>query len=519
MLKLKRIFKNYQDTGAFNELVNLYGFIDHSVFLTKTGALGVILEVRGVDYECLDQAALDQLTKRLESALKLFDENYRVYQYLFKRNNETIPYTLHANPVVSTAIRNRIAYLQSRAENLFSLSIYFVVLYEGNSPTNRVTNTLGELAAAPWSTLKRLLTRFSSKKQIVHLDRALSHAQVMLRQKVESFIVQVSDFVSVRLLGKDEAFRVMKRTLNFAPEKIESARLQHDTFLDYYLPESHLECHRGYLRLDEHYVKVLTLKEPSAQSLPLIFKNLLEVQANYHVVTEWKKEDSGKTRRAIQAKRPHFHNTKRSFFSQVNLNDASPHDVLLDDSKTSQVRELGESIKELELKGNYFGQFSLTIVIYDLEQAKLDRACSEFYKVFSVHDAQLNEEKYNLLNAFLAVVPGNYAFNLRYQYLLNPNYADFSFLFTLHFCEPPNTPLPPEYLSGLETNHPSPYFLNLHYRDVAHTIILGRTGAGKSFLLNFLITNLQKYQPHTFIFYPSASFESLTHLFNGSYVR
>jgi type IV secretion system protein VirB4 len=61
--------------------------------------------------------------------------------------------------------------------------------------------------------------------------------------------------------------------------------------------------------------------------------------------------------------------------------------------------------------------------------------------------------------------------------------------------------------------------LNLHYRDVAHTIILGRTGAGKSFLLNFLITNLQKYQPHTFIFDLGGSFESLTHLFDGSYVR
>src|SRR5882724_5459353 len=149
MLRLKRIFKNYEETGSFNEMVNLYGFIDGNTFLTKTGALGVILEVRGVDYECLDQAALDQLTKRLESALKLFDENYRVYQYLFKRNNETIPHTLHANPVVSTAIRNRIAYLQSGAENLFSLSIYFVVSYEGNSPANRVTNTLGEFAATP----------------------------------------------------------------------------------------------------------------------------------------------------------------------------------------------------------------------------------------------------------------------------------------------------------------------------------------------------------------------------------
>jgi type IV secretion system protein VirB4 len=50
-------------------------------------------------------------------------------------------------------------------------------------------------------------------------------------------------------------------------------------------------------------------------------------------------------------------------------------------------------------------------------------------------------------------------------------------------------------------------------------MILGRTGAGKSFLLNFLITNLQKYAPHTFIFDLGGSFESLTHLFNGSYVR
>jgi type IV secretion/conjugal transfer VirB4 family ATPase len=519
MLRLKRIFKNYQETGSFNELVNLYGFIGNNVFLTKTGAVGVILEVRGVDYECLDGAALDQLTKRLESALKLFDENYRVYQYLFKRNNETIPYTLHANPVVSTAIRNRIAHLQNRAENLFSLSIYFVVLYEGNSPTDRVTNTLRELAAAPTATLKHLLARFSGKKQIVFLDRAVSRAQGILRQKVESFIVQVSDFMSARLLDKTEAFRVMKRTLNFAPEKIESARLQHDTFLDYYLPESHLECHRGYLRLDDHYVKVLTLKEPSAQSLPLIFKNLLEVQANYHVVTEWKKEDSGRTRRVIQAKRRHFHNTKRSFFSQVNLNDASPHDVLLDDSRESQVRELGEGIKEIELRGNYFGQFSLTVVLYDLELARVERACADFYKVFSVHDAQLYEEKYNLLNAFLAAVPGNYAFNLRYLYLLNTNYADYSFLFTLHCGEPRNRHLRQEYLAVLETNHHSPYFLNLHYRDVAHTIMLGRTGAGKSFLLNFLITNLQKYDPQTFIFDLGGSFENITHLFDGSYVR
>jgi len=518
MLRLKRIFKNYEETGSLNELVNLYGFIDQNVFLTKTGSLGVILEVRGVDYECLDAASLDQLTKRLESALKLFDDNYRVYQYLFKRNNETIPFERYANPVVAAAIENRIAYLRSRAENLFSVSIYFVVLFEASASVDELASTIGQFVAAPAKTLKRLLTRFSSKKQIVFLDRAVSQAQASLRQRIESFIVQVSDFVAVRMLDKHDAFRIMKKTLNFASQKTELAKLKHDSFLDYYLPESHLECHRGHLRVDDYYVKVLTLKEPSAQSFPLIFKSLLEVQANYYIATEWKKEDSGKTRRTIQAKRRHFHNTKRSFFSQVNLNDASPHDVLLDDSKESQVRELGEGIKEIELHGNYFGQFSLTVVIYDLDLARVERASADFYKVFSIHDAQLYEEKYNLLNAFLAAIPGNHAFNLRYLYLLNTNYADYSFLFTLHCGDLRNRHLRQEYLAVLETNHHTPYFLNLHYRDVAHTMMLGRTGSGKSFTLNFLITNLQKYEPQTFIFDLGGSFENVTQLFDGSYV-
>src|SRR5208283_4765586 len=124
MLRFSRIFKNYNETDSLSEQINLYGFIGPNVLLTKSGEVGVILEVRGVDYECLDTTSIDGFTKRLESALKLFDENYRVYHYLFKRNNETIPYKLYANPVVDAAIKNRIAYLASKADTLFSLSVY-----------------------------------------------------------------------------------------------------------------------------------------------------------------------------------------------------------------------------------------------------------------------------------------------------------------------------------------------------------------------------------------------------------
>jgi type IV secretion system protein TrbE len=518
VLNLKRLFANYNESGALNAHVNLFGFLDQDTFLTKTGDVGVVLEVSGADYECLDDGAIDGLTKRLESALRLFDENYRIYQYLFKRNHASIPHQLYGNPVVDAAIRNRVAYFAQKANRLYSLSLYFVVLLEGFRSAETLAGLLAELPKRPKSAVTDLHTWFSTKGQLVRLDCGLSRTQAILRQKIRNFVVQVSDFVAVRVLAKQEAFRVLKRTLNFAPHKIEHARLLYDTFLDCSLCESELECHRGHLRVDDDYVKVLTLKEPSAQSFPLIFRKLFEVPANFHVVTEWKKEDSGKTRRAIQAKRRHFHNTKRSFMSQVNLNDAGPQDVLLDDSKESQVRELGEGIREMELRGNYFGHFSLTIVVYDSDLSKVDHACAEFYKVFSVHDAQLYEERYNLLNAFLAAVPGNSVFNLRTLYLLNTNYADYSFLFTLHQGETRNAHLRQEYLAVLETCHSTPYFLNLHYKDVAHSLVLGRTGSGKSFLLNFLITNLQKYTPHTFIFDLGGSFESLTQIFHGSYV-
>src|SRR5258708_26705062 len=204
MLRLKRIFKNYEETGSLNERVNLYGFVGPEVFLTKTGELGLILEVRGVDYECLDGAAIDALTKRLESALKLFGDDYRVYQYLFKRNNETIPYKLYGHPVVDAAIQNRIAYLGSKADTLFSLSIYYVLLLEGPHASHSLANTLAQLSQQPRKTLSELCSRFLAKKQAVVLGNEITKGEAALLQKAQSFTLQVSNFLTVRILAKQE---------------------------------------------------------------------------------------------------------------------------------------------------------------------------------------------------------------------------------------------------------------------------------------------------------------------------
>ena len=65
----------------------------------------------------------------------------------------------------------------------------------------------------------------------------------------------------------------------------------------------------------------------------------------------------------------------------------------------------------------------------------------------------------------------------------------------------------------LESTHGTPYYLNQHSGDVAHTLMLGATGSGKSFLTSFLIQCVQKYDPLTYVFDLGGSYETLTRAF------
>ena len=50
-------------------------------------------------------------------------------------------------------------------------------------------------------------------------------------------------------------------------------------------------------------------------------------------------------------------------------------------------------------------------------------------------------------------------------------------------------------------------------------LVLGATGSGKSFLLNFLLTHAQKYEPLTVVFDLGHSYRKLATLLRGSYLE
>jgi type IV secretion system protein VirB4 len=520
MHRIETITKDWKEAGSFAAQINLYGFWNEDCFLTKSGDLGIALRIGGIDYESFDHTGRDYVVKRLEAAFRSLDETTRLYQILFKRNHPAIPHADYENPLVRAAVEQRAAFLQTKSDRLYSIEIYWVVMIDGSYAKTSLLHALAQLPKQPRSSLRDLRALFSSSKERTLIYGQIERDRLRLQQKVQSLSGQLNDLTTVELLGAEKTFRLVRRLVNFRPSKIYDAHLYSARHLDWQVCDSELEAHRGHLRIDDDYVRVLTLKELPGETRPLILNGLLDIRANFHVVTEWHPVDNAKARKEIASRRRHHHNSKTSFVSNLqDRQNTGPRDELVDDSKEAAVAELGSALTALGMEGKNFGEFTLSVVIYDEDRAKVEHAVAEFQKLFTQHDGLLYEERYNLLNAFFATIPGNKQFNLRKQWALNSNYADLSFLFTVDSGSRWNPHLEREYLAVLESTHGTPYYMNFHSGDVAHTLMLGATGAGKSFCASTLIQSAQKYEPLTFIFDLGGSYETLTRAFGGSYLN
>jgi type IV secretion/conjugal transfer VirB4 family ATPase len=512
MLNVSRIIRDYADAGSVNGLLALWGFVDDQTFLTKGGHVGVVYRLTGVDYECLDQIQRRDVVHRFEGAIRLLDESCRVYQYLVKRRIAPFETGTYGNPVVEAALRRRTDYLNDRRDQLFDASIYLVLLYEGSHPPRRSTPLPG-LWTRPHAALRDWL---SPQAILTLLEREIDESVAQLHRRAAAFEIQLADSVRPQRLYKADAFRFFQGLVNYGPEP--RAGLRYDTHLDYFVGDSPIECHRDHLDVGAACVKVLTMKEPPSATFAHLLEDLYTVSGEFIACLEWRRIASDRMRRDLQLRRRHFFNKRVSLVNYVST-ETRPEDMLVDDSATTTVKQLGDAMTELEVNGHFFGECSLTLVLFDGNPQEVERTTAEATKAMAAHDAAFTSETYNLLNAWLSIVPGNSAHNLRRLALLETNYADLSFLFTLDRGEPVSRHLGQEALAVFETRHQAPYHFNLHVDDVANTLVLGAIGSGKSFLLNFLLLHAQKYEALTVILDLGRSYQKLATLLHGSYVE
>ena len=519
MLRLDRVIKPWADADALCDHINLYGFWNQTAFLTKSGDLGMILKIEGIDYESLDRSAQEYAVKRLEAAFRSFGPSFRVYQYLFKTNRPAIPCASYEDPIVQAAVEARKTLFEQKSERLFQIEIFYCMLIESDRSKPGLGAAMARLIQDPIRAVNDVRTQFSARSTRTLLRSEVDRNLAQLNQRVRAFVRQLADLVPIEILDQEQQFHFFRRLVNYEGWRIAGSP-KNSEFLDYQVVNSDIEAEPTHLRVGEHLVRVLSLKELISQTRPLVLDALLKVPGNFSVVTEWVALRPQRARKEVEKRRRHFNIAKTGFISQLRSDPSkiNPSDVLIDESKQADIEDLGDCMRELG-KGQQLGEFSLTVVVYDKSRAAIDRLTAELAAVFTNLDGSLFPETYNQLNAYFATVPGGSRFNLRRMLLLDSNYADLSFLFTILTGEPVNEHLRAEYLAVLETDNSTPYFFNLHNREVAHTLILGMTGSGKSYLANVLVQSAQKYQPLVFLFDIGGSFQSLTSIFDGSYLN
>jgi len=350
MLRLDKVIKPWKESASLNDHINLYGFWNETAFLTKSGDLGMVLSVPGVDYESLDRSEQEYAVKRLEAALKAFGPGFHVYQYLFKSNRPDIPFAKYDDPIVEAAIEQRRKFFEAKRDHLYQIEIFYCILLEGARAKTGVGTALARLLRDPEGAIAELKSQFTNDSMKTLLRKHIEHDLRRLDQSVQAFGRQLADFMQIEILNQQGQFTLFRRLLNYDDWRV-AGRPQSTQFLDYQVVNSDIEAERDHLRVGDHIVRVLTMKEAITETRPLVLNALLKIPANFYVVTEWTPLPADKARKEVNKRRRHFNMSKTGFVSQMG-NDATktnPRDVLVDESKQAdkEERRLWDAIERI----------------------------------------------------------------------------------------------------------------------------------------------------------------------------
>jgi type IV secretion system protein TrbE len=515
-VRLDSLFRPYDESRPFWSVLNVFGFFRHRL-MSKGGDVAAVIRIRGTDAECATPEDREATVSRIRSAFLTFDPHFRTQQYLFKRSNPEVSSAMTGDEVVDEALRNRDEFLRSRGSERFSYETYLVVIRMTNWKSLSLAQRLRLFIRHP---LKVFGHAFRSTSQIASLGETLDETATSLDKAVQSFIEQTADLLQTEVLNEEEAFQFLRRLVNPCRKKAAAVKLTADVHVDYFAADSVLECHPGYLKLDDYFLKPHTLKRPPSSTYADMLRNLLRIPGEMIVVLDWTILDDDKAASLIRSKKRHFHNVKSSMWAGL-FSERPPNDreILYDESKEALALDLGKLLVAKELEGRRIGLLTWTAIPIAKSLEAMEEASSAIQRVIGAADGAVNTERHNVLNAFLAALPVGFPFNLRQLLVTDQNHADLGFWFLPSEGERWNSYLSAESLLTFETEDNSLYHFNAHTIGLGHVKCIGPSGRGKSFVLNALFTHAQKYRPITIIFDYGGSFRSITRLFKGTYIE
>ena len=489
MRTIAQVFGPPERSDPLSRWIPYSRFVDRDVLATKTGCVGMTLEMEGVDYETLSQEQLERVSDQFLAAHRVFDGRFRVYHHFLKRDGGRVSRRgRYDDPIVERSIRERAEFLERAG--LYSIRLFTTILFEADPAKPG-------LAASQEDRLQdQLSLRLTANIQI-------------LKDAVASYASALGSLLGIIVLDKYGIFEHL--CLLTHPDAEIIPRLKYDDQLDYFAANTEVQMRKECLDWGDYKARVLVLKEEPSASFAHMLRSLMKIDCNLILAYEWKQESNLTMTRLIRGKRERtwaqrFGATKKANFA------------IADKASSEKAERMNDALAEIQAKGNHFGHFSLIAVPFHRDAEWLRRAVSAIHSCFRDQEATLLEEKRYRMRSFFSILPGS-ELNIRYRYLLNQNYAALVPLYRPSIGNEYNEHLDSEYLTVLQSTDGTPFYLNLHVGQVAASLITGTTGSGKSVLMNQLIEDSQKHDGiRTFIVDVGGSYRALTKKYGGSYI-
>jgi type IV secretion system protein VirB4 len=180
------------------------------------------------------------------------------------------------------------------------------------------------------------------------------------------------------------------------------------------------------------------------------------------------------------------------------------------DKAVSQIVELDQAMDQLASGNFVLGTYHFTMTVYAPDQPTLAQHIATARAELSNAGFVSVKEDLAVTAAFYAQFPGNWKYRTR---LANISSLNFLGLSPLHnFATGKKNLNPWEHcVTTLQTTNGQPYHFNFHAthpgensvgeKAIANTMVIGKSGTGKTALINFLLSQVQKLDPAPTIFF------------------
>lgn len=179
------------------------------------------------------------------------------------------------------------------------------------------------------------------------------------------------------------------------------------------------------------------------------------------------------------------------------------------DVATSQIDDIDQALDELISNRWVMGAHSLGLFIRAKNPKQLNEYVNEAGAALSDSGMKWAREEIGIAGAFWAQLPGNFSYRVRVGDITSKNFAGFSSFHNFPIGRIRNNQWG-DAVTMLETTSGAPYYFNFHkgeegqdaknmakidpnHKDLANTVVIGKSGTGKTVLEMFLLAQTQKF--------------------------